>query len=93
MLDTRFPRIEGDIGNAAVLRLPGDLPAMKGIGSADAVTPIPTGRACSRRSRPMPEALAAEGAVGLSTSCGFLALYRTISRPVAGAGRDLGVAA
>ena len=26
MLDTRFPRIVGDIGNAGVVRLPGDLP-------------------------------------------------------------------
>ncbi len=54
MLDTRFPRIVGDIGNAASFDFPVIFRRMEGIGSADAVTAHPDRRACWRRWRPMP---------------------------------------
>ncbi|HTE36138.1 MAG TPA: hypothetical protein VK630_06300 [Reyranella sp.] len=41
MLDTRFPRIEGDIGNPASFDFPVIFRTMKGIGSTDAVAAHP----------------------------------------------------
>jgi len=76
MLDTRFPRIEGDIGNAASFDYPVIFRRMAGIGSADAVTTHPDRPRVLAALKANAEALAAEGAVGLSTSCGFLALYQ-----------------
>ena len=95
MLDTRFPRIEGDIGNPASFDFPVIFRTMQGIGSADAVAAASrTGRACWRRLSRTRETLAAAGAVGMSTSCGFLALLPERARAaLAGAGRDLGAAA
>ena len=49
---------------------------MEGIGSADAVTAHPDRPRVLAALKANAEALAAEGAVGLSTSCGFLALYQ-----------------
>ncbi|WP_296335809.1 aspartate/glutamate racemase family protein [Reyranella sp.] len=76
MLDTRFPRIVGDIGNAASFDFPVIFRKMEGIGSADAVTTHPDRPRVLAALKANAEALAAEGAVGLSTSCGFLALYQ-----------------
>jgi len=76
MLDTRFPRIEGDIGNAASFGFPVIFRKMEGIGSADAVTTHPDRPRVLAALRANAAALAAEGAVGLGTSCGFLALYQ-----------------
>lgn len=76
MLDTRFPRIVGDIGNAASFDYPVIFLRMEGIGSADAVTTHPDRPRILAALKSNAEALAAEGAVGLSTSCGFLALYQ-----------------
>ncbi|MDP1967101.1 MAG: aspartate/glutamate racemase family protein [Reyranella sp.] len=76
MLDTRFPRIVGDIGNAASFDYPVIFRRMEGIGSADAVTTHPARPRILAALKSNAEALAAEGAVGLSTSCGFLALYQ-----------------
>jgi len=76
MLDTRFPRIVGDIGNAASYDYPVIFRKMAGIGSADAVTTHPDRPRVLAALKANAEALAAEGAVGLSTSCGFLALYQ-----------------
>jgi hypothetical protein len=76
MLDTRFPRIVGDIGNAASFDYPVIFRRMEGIGSADAVTTHPDRPRVLAALKANAEALAAEGAVGLSTSCGFLALYQ-----------------
>ncbi len=90
MLDTRFPRIEGDIGNPASFDFPVIFRTMKGIGSADAVAAHPDRPRVLAALRANAEALAADGAVGLSTSCGFLALYqKELEAAVAGAGRDL----
>lgn len=76
MLDTRFPRIVGDIGNAASFDYPVIFRKMEGIGSADAVTTHPDRPRVLAALKANAEALAAGGAVGLSTSCGFLALYQ-----------------
>ncbi len=76
MLDTRFPRIVGDIGNAASYDFPVIFRKMVGIGSSDAVTTHPDRPRVLAALKSNAEALAAEGAVGLSTSCGFLALYQ-----------------
>jgi len=76
MLDTRFPRIEGDIGNPASFGFPVIFRTMQGIGSADAVVAHPDRARMLAALKSNAEALAAEGAVGLSTSCGFLALYQ-----------------
>jgi len=76
MLDTRFPRIEGDIGNAASFDFPVIYRTMRGIGPADAVCAHPDRPKVLAALRSNAEALADQGAMGLSTSCGFLALYQ-----------------
>jgi hypothetical protein len=76
MLDTRFPRIPGDIGNPASFDFPVIFRTMQGIGSADAVAAHPDRPKVLAALKSNADALAAEGAVGLSTSCGFLALYQ-----------------
>ncbi len=76
MLDTRFPRIVGDVGNAASYDFPVIFRTMEGIGSADAVAAHPDRPRVLAALKANAEALAAEGAVGLGTSCGFLALYQ-----------------
>jgi hypothetical protein len=76
MLDTRFPRIEGDIGNPASFDFPVIFRTMQGIGPNDAVAAHPDRPRVLAALKANAEALAAEGAVGLSTSCGFLALYQ-----------------
>ena len=76
MLETRFPRIVGDVGNAASYDFPVIFRTMQGIGSADAVTAHPDRPRVLAALKANAEALAAEGAVGLATSCGFLALYQ-----------------
>ena len=76
MLDTRFPRIEGDVGNPASFDFPVIFRTMQGIGSADAVAAHPDRPRVLAALKANAEALAAAGAIGLSTSCGFLALYQ-----------------
>ncbi len=76
MLDTRFPRIVGDIGNAASFDYPVIFRKMEGIGSSAAVTTHPDRPRVLAALKANAEALAADGAIGLSTSCGFLALYQ-----------------
>jgi len=76
MLDTRFPRIAGDIGNAASFDFPVIFRRMEGIGPADAVAAHPDRPRVQAALKANAEALPAEGAVGISTSCGFLALYQ-----------------
>jgi hypothetical protein len=76
MLDTRFPRIEGDIGNAASFAFPVIFRRMEGIGPADAVAAHPDRPRVLAALEANARALADEGAVGLATSCGFLALYQ-----------------
>jgi len=76
MLDTRFPRIVGDIGNAQSFDFPVIFRRMEGIGPADAVTTHPDRPRVLDALEANARALVDEGAIGLSTSCGFLALYQ-----------------
>jgi hypothetical protein len=76
MLDTRFPRIVGDVGNAQSYDHPVIFRTMQGIGSSDAVAAHPDRPRVLAALKANAEALAEEGAVGLGTSCGFLALYQ-----------------
>ena len=76
MLDTRFPRIEGDIGNARSFDFPVIYRTLRGIGPDDAVNAHPDRPRVLAALQANAQALADEGAVGLSTSCGFLALYQ-----------------
>jgi hypothetical protein len=76
MLDTRFPRIEGDIGNPKSFDFPVIFRTMTGIGPDDAVAAHPDRPRVLAALEANAGALAAEGAIGLSTSCGFLALYQ-----------------
>ncbi len=61
MLDTRFPRIVGDIGNAASFDYPVIFRRMEGIGSSDAVTTHPDRPRVLAALKANAEALAAEG--------------------------------
>jgi aspartate/glutamate racemase len=76
MLDTRFPRIVGDIGNPASFDFPVILRTMEGIGPNDAVAAHPDKPRVLAALAGNARKLAAAGAAGISTSCGFLALYQ-----------------
>ncbi len=76
MLDTRFPRIEGDIGNRVSFDYPVIFRTMEGIGSKDAVAAHPDRPRVLAALEANAQALADQGAIGISTSCGFLALYQ-----------------
>jgi Asp/Glu/hydantoin racemase len=76
MLDTRFPRIVGDIGNPASFDFPVILRTMEGIGPDDAVAAHPDRPRVMAALADNARELAEAGAAGISTSCGFLALYQ-----------------
>ncbi len=76
MLDTRFPRIEGDIGNPASFPFPVIYETLQGIGPADAVSAGPDRARIRAALARNAQRLAERGAVGLSTSCGFLVLFQ-----------------
>jgi len=76
MLDTRFPRIVGDIGNPASFDFPVILRTMEGIGPSDAVAAHPDRPRVMAALAANAAKLAEAGAAGISTSCGFLALYQ-----------------
>ena len=76
MLDTRFPRIPGDIGNPASFDFPVIFRRMEGLGPGDAVAAHPDRARVLSVLVANARALVEAGAVGLSTSCGFLALYQ-----------------
>ena len=75
MLDTRFPRLPGDIGNPATFAFPGALSRRRGRVAAAGW--------CVERDRSLlapfiaaAQALEAEGCAAIATSCGFLALFQ-----------------
>ncbi|HKV14061.1 MAG TPA: aspartate/glutamate racemase family protein [Reyranella sp.] len=76
MLDTHFPRIEGDIGNPASFDFPVIYQRLEGIGPADAVASHPDKPRLMATLGANARKLAASGASGISTSCGFLALFQ-----------------
>ncbi|WP_048437804.1 hypothetical protein [Caenimonas sp. SL110] len=83
MLDTRFPRPMGDLGNPASWGVPTELLVVQGIGPADAVQ-----SAQQLRQGPVLRAfceavveLKRRGVAAITTSCGFLApLQRDLQR-------------
>lgn len=76
MLDTRFPRIEGDVGNPASFDFPVIYRRLEGVGPADAVAARPDEPRLMAALEANARELAAAGAAGISTSCGFLALFQ-----------------
>lgn len=76
MLDTRFPRIEGDIGNPASFDFPVIFQRLEGIGPSDAVAAEPDHPRVLAALAHNAQKLADAGAIGISTSCGFLALFQ-----------------
>ncbi len=75
MLDTRFPRIPGDIGNAASYPYPVRFRVVRGA----TVPKVVTGDLDRRLLEPFVEAaleLEAEGVRAITTSCGFLVLFQ-----------------
>lgn len=76
MLDTRFPRIEGDIGNPASFDFPVIYRTLERIGPSDAVAANPDRARIATALAANARKLAEAGAVGISTSCGFLALFQ-----------------
>ncbi len=76
MLDTRFPRIVGDIGNPASFDFPVIYQRLEGIGPSDAVAAEPDRPRVMEALAVNAQKIAASGAVGISTSCGFLALFQ-----------------
>ena len=76
MLDTRFPRIVGDIGNAETFPFPVIYQKLEGIGPNDAVAAAPDRPRIRAALAANAKALAEKGAIGISTSCGFLALFQ-----------------
>ena len=75
MLDTRFPRIRGDIGNPDTFEFPVRFSVVKGA-SPDRIVrnPAPSLIAPFIRAG---QGLIRDGAVVITTSCGFLSLFHT----------------
>jgi hypothetical protein len=76
VLDTRFPRIVGDIGNPASFDFPVIYRRLEGIVPSDVVAAHPYKSRILAALEANARKLAAEGAAGISTSCGFLALFQ-----------------
>lgn len=76
MLDTSFPRIRGDIGNKETFDFPVQYQIVKGATPGRIV--VETDRSMIRPFIEAGQDLIRDGAVALSTSCGFLALFHRI---------------
>ena len=74
MLDTRFPRIPGDIGNAMTWPFPVHYKIVEGASAQRVVSQQAEG--LLEPFIEAAEALVAMGARGITTSCGFLALFQ-----------------
>jgi len=87
MLDTAFPRIPGDAGNAKTYHMPVRFKTVAGAGSLAIVKDTPPGQALVQAFCAAAMALETEGAVGIISTCGFLAfvqddIARAVSVPV-----------
>ncbi|MEI4485102.1 aspartate/glutamate racemase family protein [Frigidibacter sp. MR17.14] len=71
-LDTRFPRIAGDAGNPGSYHLPARVSVVEGAGSPDIVRDGRPDPALVARFIAAARALEAEGAVLITSTCGFL---------------------
>lgn len=76
ILDTKFPRIVGDIGNAQSFPFPVLYEKLDGIGPQQAVRDAPGRDDLIDVLADATQRLVARGARGISTSCGFLALVQ-----------------
>lgn len=76
ILDTKFPRIVGDIGNAESFAFPVLYEKLEGIGPQQAVRDAPGRGDLIDLLADATQRLVARGARGISTSCGFLALVQ-----------------
>lgn len=76
ILDTKFPRIVGDIGNPASFAFPVLYEKLEGIGPQQAVRDAPGRDDLIDVLAGATQRLASRGAKGISTSCGFLALLQ-----------------
>src|SRR5262245_32480850 len=75
MLDTRFQRFNGDIGNAQTWPFPVQYKVVRGAVSNKVVDTL-NNRDLFRRFADAADELIAEGVDGITTTCGFLALYQ-----------------
>lgn len=76
ILDTKFPRIVGDIGNAESFAFPVLYEKLEGIGPQQAVRDAPGRDDLIDVLADATQRLVARGARGIATSCGFLALVQ-----------------
>jgi len=76
ILDTRFPRLPGDIGNPASFGFPVLYETLTGIGPQQAVRDAPQTPQLIDALVAAAGRLIARGAVAVTTSCGFLALFQ-----------------
>ena len=74
MLDTRFPRLVGDIGNPATFPFPVTYRVVAGASPSRVV--VEADRALLAPFMAAARALEAEGAAAIATSCGFVALFQ-----------------
>ena len=74
MLDTRFPRLPGDIGNPATFSFPVRYRVVAGASPSRVV--IAADRSLLGPFIAAAQALEAEGCAAIATSCGFLALFQ-----------------
>jgi Asp/Glu/hydantoin racemase len=74
MLETRFPRLPGDIGNPATFAFPVRYRIVRGASARRVV--VERDRALLASFIDAARALEAEGVVAIATSCGFLALFQ-----------------
>lgn len=76
-LDTRFPRIPGDVGNATTYDFPVRFKRVKGASSRRIISP--TGGTDARLLEPFVKGakeLEADGVRAITTTCGFLAIFQ-----------------
>lgn len=76
MLDTRFPRIVGDIGNPRSFSYPVLYGRLEGVGPQQAVREAAGNAALLDHLEAAAGRLVAAGAAGITTSCGFLAVLQ-----------------
>ena len=74
MLDTRFPRLPGDVGNAASFAMPVRYAVVRGASPERVVRDAD--RALLQPFIDAARALAGDGAAAIATSCGFLARWQ-----------------
>ena len=75
MLEARFPRIPGDMGNGTTWPFPVLYRVVRGASPEKVVLKGAPG--CCRTSSPRPQELVDLGAEAITTNCGFLSLFQT----------------